>query len=116
MNRNVVSIGAAIVLVPLILNFGLGYIDTIDRIGRGEDVTSEQVLDAGTKGIRPGDTSARVEQLLGSKWEAHATEVAGETCRAYPLTDAAGRLVVCFGTAGTADEARWKVTRAELDA
>lgn len=114
--RNVLSIGVAVAAVPLILNFGFGYIDTIDRVGRGEEVTGEEIVDAGTEGIRPGQTSAQVEQLLGSKWEARAAKAPGETCRAYPLTDAAGSLVVCFGTSGTADEARWKVTRAAVEA
>lgn len=109
-----VSIGAAIVLVPLILNMGLGYIDTIERIGDGEEVSSTNMLDAAKNGIKPGATSEEAEKVLGHNTTAVASDRAGENCKRYALGDTGKGMVVCYSTQGTGANQHWLVTRSYL--
>lgn len=109
--RSVVSIGLAVVLVPVILNLGFGYFDTIERIGEGEDVAPTNMMDAPTKGIKPGTTSERVEQLLGgTQFTEAAATTPGERCRGYDTGVANQVLAVCFGE----QNGRWLVTSAAM--
>jgi hypothetical protein len=115
---SVLSIGAAIVLVPMILNYGFGYIDTVDRVGNGEDVEATAMLDAGSYGIRPGQTSQQAERVLGADAMTVASSKAGERCRGRSLKPLPQQLIVCFGEQPAASDGspRWVVTRAWVGA
>ena len=109
--RSVVSIGLAIVLVPVILNLGFGYFDTVERIGEGEDVAPTNMMDAATSGIRPGTTSDRVDQVFAKRGFRELTsETPGERCRGYDVGVAHQVLAVCMREQG----GRWKVSSSTL--
>lgn len=109
--RSVMSIGLAIVLVPVILNLGFGYFDTIERVGDGEDVSPTNMMDAPTQGIRPGTTSERVEQLLAGRNARQLDGTTpGERCSGYDTGVAKQVLAVCYTEQG----GRWIVSSSSL--
>lgn len=115
--RVLAPIGAAVVLVPVILNMGFGYIDTITRIGDGEEVEPTYMLESGEQGIRPGQTSEQAEKVLGQQSVPVASTVPGERCRGYALSATHKQLVVCYATrpTGPGGEQRWVVTSSRVD-
>lgn len=114
----IVSVGSLLVLVPIILNMGFGYIDTIARIGDGEDVSPTYMQDAATQGIKPGQTSQQVEQVLGRNSEPVPSDTPGERCKGYPMKGTGQHMVICYAIrpVGPAGEQRWLVTRSYLKA
>ncbi len=114
--RHIVSIGAAVVLVPIILNYGFGYISTVERIGNGEDVAPTAMQDAVKDGIPPGQTQQEAERVLGSNSTPVASDTPGTTCRGYPFGKTRNHLVVCYKTVGSDGNEQFIVTDSRVAA
>lgn len=115
LTRAVLPIAMAIVLVPMILNYGMGYISTVDRIGNGEDVSSQEILGAGTQGIPLGETQEQAEKVLGTNSVSVPSKNAGETCRGYELAQTKQHLVLCYAKRETSAGPRMVVTSSRID-
>src|SRR3990167_3507684 len=109
--KTAIVAGSALIIVPVILNLGIGYVDTIERIGNGEDVPATNMLDAATQGVRPGQTSEQAEKVLGHITTPVASDRPGERCQRYALAKLPAGMVVCYETRMIGGEQRWVVSR-----